>query len=193
MLTVSYCTLCLFLECVVVHLFVSYMLCIGVSNGEPFCLPVCMLHMWVWWLFSIFDRCLFSAMCPVRNCTRSDVCLCVSLLVSFAKAAEGIDRSILSAFPALGDLAKNSLASLLLSFLNLCSSAALLQGSIPQHSMGIRCSSLVTPPAAAFASSSTLLFPATPSCPGTHHKIMFLPGVNLVMLSTCLCSALTRY
>ena len=65
--------------------------------------------------FPIFDRCLFSTMCPVRNCTRSDVCLHVSLLVSFAKAAEGMDGSILSAFSALGDLAKSSLASLLLS------------------------------------------------------------------------------
>ena len=62
--------------------------------------------------FPIFDRCFFSVMCPVHNCTRSDMCLRMSLLVSFAKAAEGIDGSTLSAFSALGDLAKNSLASL---------------------------------------------------------------------------------
>ena len=112
------------------------------------------------------------------------MCLGVSLLMSFAKATEGIDRSILSAFSALSDLAKNSLASLLLSFLSLCSSAALLQGSIPWHSMGIYCYSLVAPPAAAaFASSSALLFPATPLFPETHRKVMFLPGVNLVMPS----------
>ena len=109
--------------------------------------------------FPIFDRCLFSVMCLVHSCTRSDVCLHVSLLMSFAKAAESIDRSILSAFSTLSDLAKNSLASLLLSFSNLCSSAALLQGSIPQHSMGIYCSLLVAPPAATFASSSALSFP----------------------------------
>ena len=140
--------------------------------------------------FPIFYRCLFNTMCPVCSCTSNDGCLHVSFLVSFANAAEGIDGSMLCALLALSDSANNSFASLLLSFLNLCITIALLGGNIPQHYMGIYFSLMVSPPTATFTSSSALSFQATPSCPGTHLKVMFLYGPKIVMPLACQCSAL---